>query len=171
MQQVINAAGNINIYNIDLPCNVPGLCYDFTNVTDYLNLASVQEAIGVDNITWETCNFQVNGDFFADIEQSYLSDLPFLLSMDVGVFIYNGMLDLICNYVGGDMWTAAMDWPGQGSFNDQKFTDWVNSKGVTVGHYKTYDNFTFLEVEKAGHMVPHDQPEVALNILKWVLQQ
>jgi len=35
-----------------------------------------------------------------------------------------------------------------------------------AGWAKNYDNFTFLKVAKAGHMVPLDQPENALAMLK-----
>jgi len=168
MEQVLEAAGNINYYNIDLPCTYPPLCYDFTNITNYLNLESTQSQIGVDNITWQACNFQVNSDFVNDIEMSYAMDIPVLLGNEVNVFVYSGMLDLICNYFGGDMWTSRLLWEGQEGFNDQKFKNW-SVNGEVAGYFKTYQNFTFLEVENAGHMVPHDQPSNALEILRWIL--
>jgi cathepsin A (carboxypeptidase C) len=57
-----------------------------------------------------------------------------------------------------------MEWPGQKAFNDQAYKPWVVVDGV-AGHFKTQGNFTWLEVEKAGHMVPHDQPANALSML------
>lgn len=43
----------------------------------------------------------------------------------------------------------------QDGFNETPLHDW--SVGSTVaGHAKSYQGFTFLEVEGAGHMVPHD---------------
>jgi cathepsin A (carboxypeptidase C) len=51
-----------NVYNVRLPCTVPGLCYDFSSVTSVLNQASTKTALGVStSLTWESCNYQVNG--------------------------------------------------------------------------------------------------------------
>jgi cathepsin A (carboxypeptidase C) len=50
-------------------------------------------------------------------------------------------------------------------------TIWKNKHGKAVGEVraagdggdKTAGNYTWLRVYEAGHMVPHDQPEVALK--------
>lgn len=43
----------------------------------------------------------------------------------------------------------------QDGFNEAQLHDW--SVGSTVaGHAKSFQGFTWLEVEGAGHMVPHD---------------
>jgi len=168
LPDVLSVAGNINVYNIDLQCNPPPLCYDLTNITNYLNQESVQYLLGVHNITWEACNDQVNGNFGVDELESYAYHVTTLLEANVPVFVYSGMLDLICNYIGGDMWTTQLEWSGQDSFDDLSFTDW-NDNGKVVGHYRTYGGFTFMEVEDAGHMVPHDQPAVALQILQMII--
>jgi carboxypeptidase C (cathepsin A) len=109
------SVGNLNIYNINLQCNPSPLCYDFTNVTDYLNLPSVQQKLGVysQGIQWETCNFIVNELFGIDFIQAYNNKLPLLLSSGIPVVIYNGDLDLICNWVGGQQWVEALSWPGK----------------------------------------------------------
>jgi len=168
LPDVLNAAGNINIYNIDLQCNPPPLCYDLSNITSYLNLPSVQQALGV-NGTWEACNDQVNGNFEVDELESYAYHVTTLLEAQVPVFVYSGMLDLISNYFGGDMWTSQLPWTGQDAFNDQSFTDYTTNDGKVAAHYKTSGGFTFMEVEGAGHMVPHDQPEFALEILQMII--
>jgi carboxypeptidase C (cathepsin A) len=168
MQDVINAQGDINVYNIDLPCVGP-LCYDLSNITNYLNLAQVQSNLGVKpGTTWQACNDDVNSMFAVDIEQSYRFDVPLILASGVRVIVYSGMLDLICNYVGGAMWTAGMKWPGQNGFVNTPYHDWKVGSQV-AGHVKSYQSFTWLEVEGAGHMVPHDQPSASLAMLKTFL--
>jgi carboxypeptidase C (cathepsin A) len=57
-----------------------------------------------------------------------------------------------------------MVWPGQAAFNNAPYKDWtVNS--TLAGHVKAANGLTWLEVEQAGHMVPHDQPANALDML------
>jgi len=169
MQDVLDYAGNINYYDIDLQCNPPPLCYDLTNITNYLNLPDVLAELRVaSGITWGACNDEVNEMFSVDIIQSYRFDVPYVLKAGVRVMVYSGMLDLICNYFGGAMWTSGMKWPGQTKFNNLPLQDWTYN-GDVAGHVKSYQGFTWLEVEDAGHMVPHDQPAVALQMLNLFL--
>jgi len=156
---------DINYYNIKLECNPAPLCYNFDNITNYLNEPAVQASLHVQgNITWETCNFEVNGHFGIDMQESFALDVAYVLESDYPVFVYSGMLDLICNYIGGDMWTSELKWSGQAGFNATSFVDWKDSNGDVAGHIKSYTPLTFLEVEEAGHMVPHDQPARALEL-------
>lgn len=53
----------LNPYDIRIPCAVPPLCYDFSGVSTLLNNAATQKAIGVSNINWQSCNFEVNSQF------------------------------------------------------------------------------------------------------------
>jgi len=166
MDDVLEEAGNINIYNIDLPCVGGELCYDFTSQTKYMNLAATKAALGVTQ-SWTTCApTQITS---TDIISSYRQDIPIVLAKGVPVVAYSGMLDLICNYVGGEFWTYSMPWPHQAAFDAAPFSPWVIN-GKTVGYTRSSNNFTFVEVLQAGHMVPHDQPAVALALLQRFLQ-
>jgi len=167
MEAVLEYAGNLNVYNIDLQCNPQPLCYDFTNVTNYLNDPTVQQNLGVasQGITWQTCSDQVNENFGIDVIESFRYEIPSLLNAGIRVVIYNGDLDLICNWVGGKMWADSMKWSGQRNFAAAPMKTW-NINGVPAGKSKTYNGFTFVKVNQAGHMVPHDQPANALQILK-----
>jgi cathepsin A (carboxypeptidase C) len=49
--------------DIRIPCAVPPLCYDFSDISTFLNKPETQKAIGVDNIQWQSCNFEVNSQF------------------------------------------------------------------------------------------------------------
>jgi len=108
--------------------------------------------------------------FGVDREESFRFDVPVILKANVRVLVYSGMLDLICNYDGGAAWTAGMKWSGQQQFNSLPLTDWSYG-GSVVGHGKSTSGFTWLEVEEAGHMVPHDQPAVALQMLSLFLKK
>lgn len=169
MQDVLNYAGNINYYDIKLQCNPPPLCYDFTQITNYLNNPKVQQQLGVKSgVTWETCNDQINGMFGPDRIESFKFDIPTILATGLQVIVYSGKLDLICNYFGGAMLLANMNWPYQNQFNQQPLQNW-NFNGSVAGQFKTYGNLTWVQVENAGHMVPHDVPAVALQLLNLFL--
>jgi len=66
-----------------------------------------------------------------------------------------------------------MKWHGKKSFNAAKDKQWkMNNSGKVevVGRERTHGGFTFLQIHKAGHMVPMDQPKVALHMLNSFLQ-
>lgn len=62
VQGIQAAAGFPNVYNVKAGCPVPGLCYQFSAVTNFLNAANVQAALGIPSgLQWQSCNFDVNG--------------------------------------------------------------------------------------------------------------
>ncbi|KAM0194125.1 hypothetical protein ACHAPC_001219 [Botrytis cinerea] len=71
-----------------------------TYFIDYLNLASTQNALGVNlNYTEDSSAevyyaFQQTGDF---VYPSFLEDLEYLLANDVRVSLFYGDADYICN--------------------------------------------------------------------------
>jgi len=161
---VLEYAGNINYYDIRKQCNPPPLCYDMSAITNYLNLPAVQAKLGV-NQTWESCNADVYAAMEStDFEYSYRFDIPTLLK-NYRVFFYNGNEDLICNYFGTAALLNGMQWSGQQGFLSAQNTTFVGSDGQPAGSVRNYQNLTFIVVYQAGHMVPHDQPLHALDIL------
>lgn len=76
------------------------------------------------------------------------------------VYASIGDVDYICNYLGNKAWTLALDWAEGESFVAAEDHDWQGS-----GLARTAGGFTFLQVYDAGHMVPSDQPEVALDMI------
>jgi len=158
----------INHYNIKEPCVEPSLCYDFTNQTTYMNLPDTQKALGLTPTTWESCSTRAGLPLTVDRLRPYSDSLPPVLAANVRVLIYSGMWDLICEYLGGEEWTASMEWPGQAEFKTTAYADWKVDNQV-AGHYKSAQGLTWLEIEEAGHMVPHDQPNRADVMLQHLL--
>ena len=158
MQGILSASGIQNVYNVKAGCPAPPLCYDFQAVTTVLNQANVKQALGVPSqLQWEDCNFDVNGKFSRDWMHSMADRLQNVLAANKTVLIYSGVLDYICNYYGGRAWTAALQWDGQKGFNDATKHPYnvnlPNGTQTTVGQLQTYENFAWLEVAGAGHMV------------------
>ncbi|MFM7854779.1 MAG: S10 family serine carboxypeptidase-like protein, partial [Flammeovirgaceae bacterium] len=93
-----------------------------------------------------------------------------LLNNNVQVLVYSGDKDFVCNWRGGEAWTNSLNWNKTQEFRNQNYTLWFDNNRA-VGEFKAVDNLTFLRVYDAGHMVPMDQPEVALRMLNNFINQ
>lgn len=157
----------MNPYNVTGACEHPPLCYDFSAITAYMQLESTREALHVTgDHEWETCDAGVHVALTADWMRDLELVVPGLLADGVRVLVYAGEDDFICNYKGNEKWVHAMKWPGQAAYDaaskDPK--PWVVN-GAPAGTAIESGNLTFLRVFKAGHMVPMDQPEAALDMI------
>jgi len=159
---------NFNYYNYPQQCTYAPLCYNFNPLQTLMNLPAVQTALGTTGHSWQTCVSNVYGYLEGDWARNLAVNIPPVLAAHVRVLIYSGKLDWICNYWGGGNWTAALSWPGQAGFNNATLQNWLVN-GTVAAQTKSYMNFTWLQVEGAGHMVPMDQPVVALTMLKTFL--
>ncbi len=148
-----------NIYDIRRKCDVPPLCYDFSDVDQFLNRADVQKELGVEGRHWVSCNMKVHLALFFDFEVNAAPLVTNILSKNIPVLIYNGDKDYICNWEGGREWVDNLQWEHSKEFKNAKYRKY---KG---GELKSYKNFTFMRIYDAGHMVPMDQPEVALTMI------
>jgi len=92
---------------------------------------------------------------------------------NVHMMFFNGVNDLICNHVGNEIlleklpWSKAKDW-----MLAERFVWRANGKvgnGQPAGYMKQFENLSFLKVLNSGHMVPMDQPSVALEMMTVLL--
>eukprot|EP00752_Nemacystus_decipiens_P007197 g6446.t1 len=158
----------LNPYDIRRPCGDADLCYDFTPIEKFLRLDSTRAALNVreDSAPWESCNMKVNSDFTGDWMRDFDGLVGPMLEDGLSVLIYAGDCDWICNYMGNEAWTLNLDWAGGDGFRAAQKTDWSPEDGnAAAGVSRSYGGLTFLQVYGAGHMVPMDQPEVALAML------
>ncbi|EAZ03855.1 hypothetical protein OsI_25989 [Oryza sativa Indica Group] len=156
--------GKKNYYDIRKPC-VGSLCYDFSNMEKFLQLKSVRESLGVGDIQFVSCSPTVYQAMLLDWMRNLEVGIPELLENDIKVLIYAGEYDLICNWLGNSRWVNSMEWSGKEAFvssSEEPFT----VDGKEAGILKSYGPLSFLKVHDAGHMVPMDQPKVALEMLK-----
>ena len=96
--------------------------------------------------------------------RDYGDKLVPLLEDDVRVMIYAGDQDLICNWLGNRRWVDALDWPGREAFAQAPERAWT-VRGRAAGSVKEAGGLSFVRVSQAGHMVPMDQPEAALDMI------
>ena len=68
----------LNPYDIRVKCAVPPLCYDFSDVEDFLDLPTTRAALGVSETTpWQSCNYTVNGMVRASSSQCSVENTRF----------------------------------------------------------------------------------------------
>lgn len=64
-----------------------------------------------------------------------------------------------------------MEWSGHSKFASQELREW-GVDGKRAGLTRAAEGLTFVTVEGAGHMVPHDKPAEALALLKrWLAKE
>ena len=177
-------AGGRNRFDITAPCVIDDFCYKSTEmIAKYLNLPRVFDALDVPRK--HVKNFTVSSDEVAlafasgnDFEISMTPQLQYLFANKINVLIYQGKLDLACNTQGNLRYAQSVPWKGQAEFVAKPFRRW-KSNGKEAGEFKEVSikmsegdaktRFAFLTVDSAGHMVPQDQPEAALDLMvRWI---
>ncbi|KAI0464778.1 carboxypeptidase C prc1 [Komagataella kurtzmanii] len=160
-----------NVYDIRKECDGGSLCYkDLEFIDTYLNQKFVQDALGAEVDTYESCNFDINRNFLfaGDWMKPYHEHVSSLLNKGLPVLIYAGDKDFICNWLGNRAWTNALPWVDADGFEKAEVQDWLVN-GKKAGEFKNYSNFTYLRVYDAGHMAPYDQPENSHEMVnRWI---
>lgn len=88
-------------------------------------------------------------------EGTYLRRKPqFLLGRSclIKLVLTQGSYDWICNHVGNERWTLALEWSGHSEFASKELRDWLVD-GKPAGHTRSAGGFTFATITGAGHMV------------------
>lgn len=160
----------LNVYDVREKCEVPPLCYDFSNIGRFLDQPEVRDALGVGNRTWTDCNRIVSlGMIFAgDWMRNMEDEVRETLAAGVRVVVFSGETDFICNWYGSRAWTEGMEWAGKSAFNAAANTTWLVD-GAVAGSAREAHGLSHVRVHNAGHMVPMDQPKNALDLLHRVV--
>ncbi|KNF03737.1 hypothetical protein PSTG_03259 [Puccinia striiformis f. sp. tritici PST-78] len=187
---------NKNPYDVRQGCDreVNPLCYDEMNwIENYLNREDIRTELGVpSDLKFESCNLDVNRAFQMSGDNMHNSAalIPEILSNGVRLLIYAGEDDFMCNYLGNERWMLAMKTEFSEEFQHKshkylsRYTIDSASNSTLVkegskGHVGMVrsagpgaGNFTYVSLYESGHMVPHDQPEIAIELInKWLKNQ
>ncbi|OQR87877.1 serine protease family S10 [Achlya hypogyna] len=147
----------------------PDLAANFASpaVHAFLNNKLVQQKLKVNTERvhgWNEIAQHVFRNFMGDFSKTFDGMVANILDANVPVLIYAGDADLVCNWKGNYAWTTGLEWSGQKAFNAAPTTDFVVD-GAAAGTVQTADKLTFARIYNAGHMVPADQPKVALEMI------
>jgi len=93
-----------------------------------------------------------------------------IANANYSVLIYNGQLDIIIAVPLTMAWVGELTWSGTDELRQAERKVWkvADSDPEIAGYVKTANNnrFFLVTIRNAGHMVPHDQPRVTLDLLE-----
>lgn len=164
----------LNPYDIRYPCNDPsGKCYeDMEYIDDFLDLPYVKDAVGASNIDiYTSCDSTVFSNFIktGDEMKPFHTQVAELLNNDIPVLLYAGDKDYICNWLGNHAWANELEYKDMKGFQAASLVPWKTKDGEVAGEIQNHGIFSFVRVYNAGHMVPYNQPENALDMLnRWL---
>ncbi|KAJ8538978.1 hypothetical protein ON010_g12893 [Phytophthora cinnamomi] len=163
-----------NPYDIRQECqtsasNASACLVKVPKIKAFLDLPKVRDFLGVhpSRSEWILLNRTINAAFFAAPSYSgYVSmgdKLSSLLNSGLRVLLYAGDADILCNIYATEVTAKNLKWNGAPGFN---FAPERPYPGISdAGTVQSYWHLTFVKVHKAGHMVPEDQPELALDMI------
>ncbi|XP_011910283.1 PREDICTED: retinoid-inducible serine carboxypeptidase [Cercocebus atys] len=114
---------------------------------------------------------------FVNMEEDFMkpviSIVDKLLKAGINVTVYNGQLDLIVDTMGQEAWLRKLKWPELPKFSQLKWKALHSDpKSLeTSAFVKSHKNLAFYWILRAGHMVPSDQGDMALKMMRLVTQQ
>ncbi|KAL6307995.1 serine carboxypeptidase [Sparassis latifolia] len=166
-----------NPYDISKPCDgelADTLCYPVTKaIGSYLDRPDVRALLGVDPSivgNFSSCSEVVGHAFNDALDAMFPTQLYIaaLLERGIRTLIYVGANDWICNWVGNERMTLALEWTGQKDFTSKPLTEW-SVNGKVAGLTRSSGPLTFVTIYGAGHMVPYDKPVESLAMVnRWL---
>jgi len=174
----------LNPYDVRKKCDRSqdgDLCYkQMTWIDTWMNDPKVKTQLGVNpDLTFESCNMEVNQAFQLQGDAMHNSGalLEELIDGGVRLLVYAGNADMMCNYIGNERWVENLNTKFSEEFSLAQSLPWITTESGTLagsarsagGRGFRAGNVTFVTVFEAGHMVPYDQPEAALDLItRWI---
>ncbi|KAF8445385.1 Alpha/Beta hydrolase protein [Terfezia claveryi] len=139
---------------------------------EFLNNATVQQAISAP-VNFTQSNSYVYKAFGSTGDMprgGEIEDLAYLLDRGVRVALIYGDRDYICNYMGGEAVSLAVNYSEAEQFAAAGYEDVQVNSTYIGGQVRQHGNFSFIRVFQAGHLVPAYQPETGFTIFERVIQ-
>ncbi|XP_077433723.1 lysosomal protective protein [Vanacampus margaritifer] len=139
-------------------------CTNSTPATRFLNDPHIRRAlhISAEALDWTICSSSVYlnyGRLYPDVSKQYLK---LLAALKYRVLVYNGDVDMACNFMGDEWFVESLNQEVQVSRRPWLYED---AGGRQVGGFvKEFNNLAFLTVKGSGHMVPTDKPVAAFAV-------
>jgi len=167
----------LNPYDLRKECEGgidDALCYPVAkHIVRYLERPDVRSELGVDPSLpqdFAMCSTTVGNRFDSRMDGAHPTHLyvAALLERNVKTLIFAGVADFMCNWVGNERWTLALEWTGREAFSSAKLREWFVG-GKVAGVTRSAGGLTFATIHNAGHMVPYDRPRESLEMVqRWL---
>jgi len=137
------------------PLGGPVGCIDGIEAGAYLNDDTVQAALHVNSKSWTICATLLYSRQIDSVIPLYPT-----LAQIYRTLIFNGDADACVPFTDNQDWTSSLGLPVKAPWHA-----WTLDNQV-AGYATVYDlnNFTFVSVKGAGHMVPEYKPKQALEL-------
>jgi carboxypeptidase C (cathepsin A) len=138
---------------------------------NYMNRADVRDALHAKKAgvfaAWSNTLYD---SFAMGMQDSYRTTHEYLLTKKIPVLIFSGLDDgKDTNFIGVHEFIEQLQWPGKKHYEHANTLPWSTPDDHEVVAYtKSGRLLTWAKVRKAGHMVPLDQPKVALLVEQYV---
>lgn len=138
---------------------------------DQLMNGEIRKKLGIPSeVTWGNQSGMVFDSLKGDFMSPVIDDVNYLLNQtNVKVTVYTGQLDLIVNSLGTETWIKRLTWPGISAFQSKAKEPFASVRGNPKAFVKKEGNLSFYWILQAGHMIPSDQLDVSVEMLKDVI--
>ncbi|EJU03580.1 alpha/beta-hydrolase [Dacryopinax primogenitus] len=145
-------------------------CLKENPLDTYFSRSDVQSLLHLPPSSWSECTshsvYKSGKDESAVYSETLLPEL--VDRLPGGVTLWHGVLDALLLAEGDRLTIQNLTWGGEQGFQEEPHTPLYLGR-EKKGLWHEERGLTYVEVYDAGHMVPQDQPEVALRVLKYVL--
>ncbi|XP_066568575.1 lysosomal protective protein-like, partial [Amia ocellicauda] len=161
---VSNLFRNYN-FNFQAPveASIPGAprCINATAMYYWLNSPDVRTALHIPSFvqSWELCSSTVSS-LYQRTYHDMTSFYQYLLQKDLQLLVYNGDVDMACNFIGGKWFVESLNQQPISQYKPWYYNDQI------AGYVEQYQKITFLTVMGSGHMVPQYKPGPALQMFQ-----
>ncbi|XP_054163524.1 lysosomal protective protein-like [Oppia nitens] len=142
-------------------------CVDTGYVEEWINQPLVRHSLHIPDDRrdrWTCCSLAVETGY-RNIYKSMKPQFRELLASSsssgrpsLKILVYNGDVDMACNFLGDEWFVEDM-----GRSLTQSYNIWHYNHQI-AGYYKVYDRLAFVTVRGSGHMVPTDRSGAALKM-------
>ncbi|XP_077563811.1 venom serine carboxypeptidase-like isoform X2 [Haemaphysalis longicornis] len=132
----------------------------------FVTTVDVRRAIHVGQRKFSTSREAVAGYFAEDFMRSAVPQFTVLLENGYRVLVYSGQLDIAVPTTQTENFLSQLRWSGTNLWARAGQRQWRSSDGEKLrGYVKSVDNLHFVAVRNSGHMVPHDTPQAAFDLI------
>ncbi|KAF4677539.1 hypothetical protein FOL47_000927 [Perkinsus chesapeaki] len=161
-------SGGINLYDIR---TTDDYGWQDERLEHFLNLPEVKATLHVPVDRSFKTDEAVEAHLLEDIMMPMVHCLPPLLNAEVPVMLFEGDKDAKDGLISVEAWIPELPWDGISDYLSSERNIWrgrdpTSPQEAVYGYERHYGPLSHYSVRNAGHMVPMDQPDAAMDLIK-----